>query len=54
MPFKSKAQMRKLYATNPTVAKEFASHMTKKQIARLPEHKGTMPHHPVRQRGRGR
>lgn len=39
MPFKSKRQMRKLFATNPKVAKEFAAHMTKKQIARLPERK---------------
>lgn len=39
MPFKSKAQMRKLWATNPKVAKEFASKMTKKQMKRLPEKK---------------
>jgi hypothetical protein len=28
--------MRKLYATNPAVARKFARHTTKKQIARLP------------------
>lgn len=40
MPFKSKAQMRALFAKNPKVAKEFAAHMTKKQIANLPAKKG--------------
>ena len=35
MPFKSKAQARKLFATNPTVAKEFASKTP--SIKALPE-----------------
>lgn len=35
MPFRSKAQMRKLYATNPKVAEEFARHT--KSIKKLPE-----------------
>lgn len=39
MPFKSKAQMRALFAKDPKVAHEFASHMTHKQIKRLPEKK---------------
>jgi hypothetical protein len=37
MPFKSKAQMAKLYATNPAVAKEFAKKTSKAQMARLPK-----------------
>jgi len=39
MPFKSQAQRRALYAKNPKVAKEFAKHTTKAQMARLPERK---------------
>ena len=35
MPFKSKAQARKLFATNPKVAREFASKT--KSIKSLPE-----------------
>lgn len=35
MPFKSRKQMRYLYATNPEVAKEFASKT--KSIKSLPE-----------------
>lgn len=35
MPFKSKAQARKLFATNPTVAKEFAAKTP--DIKKLPE-----------------
>ena len=35
MPFKSKAQARKLFATNPKVAKEFASKT--RSIKALPE-----------------
>lgn len=37
MPFKSKAQMRYLYANEPQVAKEFADHT--KSISKLPEYK---------------
>jgi hypothetical protein len=37
MPFKSKAQQRLLYATNPKVAKEFAAKTPKKAYKRLPE-----------------
>lgn len=36
MPFKSKAQMRLMYAKNPELAKEFAAHT--KNIKKLPEH----------------
>ena len=36
MPFKSKAQMRYLYAKEPEVAKEFAGKMSKKAIKKLP------------------
>jgi hypothetical protein len=36
MPFKSKAQARYLFATNPEVAKEFAAHT--KSIKSLPDH----------------
>jgi hypothetical protein len=36
MPFKSKAQARKLFATNPKVAEEFAKH-TPGGIKNLPE-----------------
>lgn len=36
MPFKSKAQARYLFATNPKVAKEFASKI--KSIKKLPQH----------------
>jgi hypothetical protein len=38
MPFVSKAQMRRLWKEKPDVAKEYASHMTPEQIAKLPEH----------------
>lgn len=37
-PFKSKAQVRKLFATNPTLAEEFASKTH--SIKSLPEHSG--------------
>ncbi len=37
MPFKSKKQMKYLYAKEPEVAKEFASKMSKKSIHELPE-----------------
>ena len=37
MPFKSKAQQRLLYATNPAVAKEFAKKTSKAQMKRLPK-----------------
>lgn len=36
MPFKSKAQRRFLFATNPKVAKEFAAHTPKGK--KLPQH----------------
>jgi hypothetical protein len=36
MPFKSKAQQRKLFATNPRVAKEMAAKMTPADFKRLP------------------
>jgi len=36
MPFKSKAQMALLYATNPKVAKEFAKKTSKKAMKKLP------------------
>ena len=39
MPFKSKAQMRLLYAKHPEVAKEFASKTSKAQMKRLPKKK---------------
>lgn len=39
MPFRSKSQMRLLYAKHPEVAKEFASKTSKKQMKRLPEKK---------------
>lgn len=37
MPFKSKKQMRYLFAKEPEVAEEFASKTSKKSIAELPE-----------------
>ena len=37
MPFKSKAQMRYLYAKEPAVAKEFASKTKSGGIKKLPE-----------------
>ncbi len=37
MPFKSKAQMRYLYAVEPKVAEEFANATSKKQLKKLPE-----------------
>lgn len=37
MPFKSKAQMRYLYAKEPEVAKEFADKTSKKKMKKLPE-----------------
>ena len=37
MPFRSKAQMRFLYATNPKLAKKFKKETTKKQMKNLPE-----------------
>ena len=37
MPFRSKAQMRALYAKNPKVAKEFAAKTTPAQMRNLPE-----------------
>ena len=37
MPFKSKKQMKYLYAKEPEVAKEFSSKMTNKSIHELPE-----------------
>ena len=40
MPFQSKAQQRYLYAKEPAVAKEFASHMDKADYKNLPEHAG--------------
>lgn len=36
MPFKSKAQMRMMFAQHPEMAKEWASHMTASQIKRMP------------------
>lgn len=36
MPFKSKAQRKYLYATNPKVAEEFSKHTPKGK--KLPEH----------------
>jgi hypothetical protein len=39
MPFKSKAQMRYLYANHPAVAKEFSRHTSKAQMKRLPAKK---------------
>lgn len=36
MPFKSKLQMKYMFANMPKMAKEFASHMTHKEIAKLP------------------
>ncbi len=36
MPFKSKAQMRYLYATDPNLAKKFKK-KTKKKLKNLPE-----------------
>lgn len=38
MPFKSKAQMRYLYAKEPAVAEEFAEHTPKQAFKKLPEH----------------
>ena len=38
MPFKSKAQMRLLYAKEPEVAEEFAEHTSKSEYKHLPEH----------------
>jgi hypothetical protein len=38
MPFKSASQRRYLFAKEPEVAKEFASHMTHKDEMKLPEH----------------
>ena len=37
MPFKSKSQMRLLYAKEPEVAKEFAAHTSKEQMKALPK-----------------
>lgn len=36
-PFKSKAQMRRMFAKNPEMAREWAGKMTHEQIERLPE-----------------
>jgi hypothetical protein len=41
MPFQSKAQARKLFATNPALAKEFAEKTL--SIKKLPEHKRVKP-----------
>lgn len=38
MPFKSKKQMRYLYAYKPDVAEEFAEHTEKEAYKRLPEY----------------
>lgn len=38
MPFKSKSQIRALYAKEPEVAREFAEHTPKSAYAKLPEH----------------
>ena len=38
MPFKSQAQRKYLFAKEPAVAKEFAEHTSKQQMAKLPEH----------------
>lgn len=44
MPFKSKAQMRWMYATNPEMAKDWTKEQKKskgkKSFKRLPEYKG--------------
>jgi hypothetical protein len=40
MPFKSKAQQRYLYATNPKVAERFSKDTPKKAYKNLPEHVG--------------
>lgn len=37
MPLKSKAQEKKLWATNPKLAQKFEDHTTKEQRAKLPE-----------------
>lgn len=39
MPFKSKKQQRMMFAKHPEMAKEFASHMSAKDFAKLPEKK---------------
>jgi hypothetical protein len=44
MPFKSKAQMRLLYAKNPEVAEEFAEHTPKSAYKKLPEYVGRDNH----------
>ena len=49
MPFRSKAQMKYLYANHPEVAKEFAAHTSKAQMARLPEHR--KPSKPAKKKG---
>jgi hypothetical protein len=37
MPFRSKSQVRALFAKAPEVAKEFAAHTSKEQFKKLPE-----------------
>lgn len=39
MPFKSKAQMKYLYANKPKLAKEFSIKTSKKNIKKLPKRK---------------
>jgi hypothetical protein len=39
MPFRSKAQMRFLYARHPRVAKRWAKHTSRSQMRRLPARK---------------
>lgn len=37
MPFKSRRQMRFLFANHPRIAQRFADHTSKAQMKRLPE-----------------
>lgn len=52
MPFRSKAQMRKLYATKPGVARRMAEDTSKQAMARLPERVPSHEelHHALRRR----
>jgi len=43
MPFKSKSQVRALYAKDPELAEEFAAHTPKSAYKKLPQHVAAKP-----------
>lgn len=47
MPFKSKAQMRLLYAKHPEIAKRWSKEFPNQDVKNLPEHKKKIIRKPI-------